>query len=216
MMSLSSVFPFSLEVWMPSAYVFGYGSLISSSSLKITLPDAGPGSAVTVRGLSRGWWVPDFKRGLMGLGAVTRKGAATNGVIFEVSAEQLEVLDGRERPHGYTTVPVPASDISGVEIAPDAVTWAYVFAKPQMPSEMAPIAQSYVDVVISGCLEFGTDFAESFVRSTLDWDYPWINDRFKHPRYSRHESGLPHDVIDAILERLVPEAFAKRYEEPTD
>ena len=41
-----------------------------------------------------------------------------------------------------------------------------------------PILQSYIDICILGCLEYGTEAAEKFVESTAGWsDAVWLNDR---------------------------------------
>jgi len=66
--------------------------------------------------------------------------------------------------------------------------WIYVVAKPEAATVAYPVCQSYVDVVLDGCLEYGDDFAKLFITSTADWAKPdsvdqktkcssWLNDR---------------------------------------
>ena len=54
--------------------------------------------------------------------------------------------------------------------------------------------QSYVDVVISGCLEISEEFANDFINMTGNWQHPLLNDRHD-PKYIR-----PMDLQDSFEE----------------
>ena len=53
----------------------------------------------------------------------------------------------------------------------------YVPEEPGPPDIDFPILQTYIDVCLTGCLEFGEDFAEEFLETTFAWNQFWINDR---------------------------------------
>ena len=86
--------------------------------------------------------------------------------------------------------------------------WVYITDHPSQPSESCPIAQSYVDVVLSGCLDIGDEFAKEFIRTTSGWDKSWIDDR-NRPRY-RRSLEVDSDRIDALLREVIPDDFASR------
>ncbi len=74
--------------------------------------------------------------------------------------------------------------------APEVAIWTYLPNEPGWPSRESPIVQSYVDVVLAGCLEVGESFAGEFVRTTTNWGYPWVDDR-STPRYVRAMQNVP-------------------------
>ena len=195
-------------------YLFGYGSLINRESRLVT---SCTGEAVPVRvsGLQRAWNIVAPEMGISGVGVVVEKSARCNGVLVEIDASQLPAFDKRELDDtnfSYQRVQILTSDITGLTSGFDEVSrvWAYVVQKPSTPSEKFPIAQSYVDVILTGCLAFGEDFTVEFICSTLGWDRPWHDDR-THPRYIRRLLKLEfHAEIDRLLARYVPSAFANR------
>ena len=65
------------------------------------------------------------------------------------------------------------------------------------PSIQYPVLQTYLDVVITGCLEYGEDFAKEFIQTTFQWSPYWLNERALARRPWVHE---PRYVkIDSIL-----------------
>jgi hypothetical protein len=86
--------------------------------------------------------------------------------------------------------------------------WVYITNTRVAPTLDCPITQSYLDVVVTGCLEIGKDFVAEFVRTTDGWDGFWINDR-DQPRYRRHISA-DAEHIDTLLGELIPRQFANR------
>ena len=69
-------------------YIFGYGSLINSTSRRLT-GIAGDSLAVRVQGLER-TWVGWKDMGMRAVAARPMLGACCNGVLFEVPETELE------------------------------------------------------------------------------------------------------------------------------
>lgn len=181
-------------------YVFGYGSLINPESRART-GYSGATALVLVRGFQRSWNFVYPKGRMTALGVIPLEKATANGVLVEIPEAELPLFDQREG--GYKRVAVSRADVTGLngQQIPDGLFWLYVPASPGFPSADCPICQSYIDVVLKGCLELGESFAAEFVRTTTNWEYPWIDDR-SAPRYVRAMKNVPPDVsmeIDKIL-----------------
>ena len=146
-------------------YVIGYGSLISSEA-RLRTGEAQGAHAMRLNGYQRYWQgYPPQPRAVLGVRPET--GVSCNGILFQVSDTSLESFDARER--GYLRVLVPWKRIellsNGISTDCDGA-WLYVPSDIQLPCEQHPIVQSYVDVAVSGCLEFNRDFAREFVETT--------------------------------------------------
>jgi hypothetical protein len=172
---------------MVNHYVFGYGSLINAESRART-GRTGAAIPARVRGFQRSWNVVDRVARLTFLGVVRQETVLTNGMLVSVSAADLPRFDRREG--GYTRIEVDRAHVVGLNAEPIPPTiWIYLPDEPGRPSEDYPIAQSYVDVVLAGCLEVSKSFAAEFVRTTTNWDCPWVEDRAA-PRYVRAAQGI--------------------------
>ncbi len=195
---------------MARHYIFGYGSLINAECRART-GDSGGAIPVRVEGLKRGWnKVSSSSKWMSVVGVVLENEAVCNGVIFPVSERELSRFD--EREIGYRRIEIEYTNVSFLSQKQSSRgrVWGYVVNSPVTPTERHPIAQSYVDVIITGCLYFGEEFAAEFVRTTANWDYPWVDDR-QRPRYVRHIEGISSmDQIDKILSRLISEVFKRR------
>jgi len=99
--------------------------------------------------------------------------------------------------------------------------WIYVPEQPKYASADFPICQSYVDTVISGCLEEGGEqFARDFIMSTENWASYYLNDIPLSRRPWLHRGKL-YKIVDRLLQqyehithvssRCHPEAFAARF-----
>ncbi len=213
---------------MSEQFVFGYGSLINRESRTKTIGDDGAGMTIPVRvnGLKRGWNVrigPDksqnWPSGMTALGVVFQENESSNGVLVPVSEGELAKFDEREA--GYIRRQICVGSISFLTergIANNAIAHVYVWDTPLPANEQFPILQSYVDVVMAGCLELGTECAElggfpaDFVHSTTGWDSCWIDDRMQ-PRYIRamsETSVVLARQIDGILVSNLGTALANR------
>lgn len=198
---------------MTHYYLFGYGSLINHQS-RLATGRTGDVIPVKVLGLQRAWNVIAYDSRMTGVGVILRESAVCNGVLIAIEDSELAAFDKREiegTGFNYERVEIKTRDILGVTaIADDELkVWTYVVKKPVTPTIDFPILQSYIDVILTGCLEFGEDFAVEFVRNTLGWGGPWYDDRMC-PRYIRHLKTAPYQKIDDILAKHAPQGFAVR------
>jgi hypothetical protein len=93
--------------------------------------------------------------------------------------------------------------------------WVYVPKDPIPPDTSHPILQSYVDIIMRGCLSIHDDFARSFINTTVGWTDTstttkdlerskghWVNDRTS-PLYPRADAAYSYEhgpVIDELLQ----------------
>lgn len=196
-------------------FLFAYGSLIGSESHNLA---GGTATRVPARvtGLRRGWFLSIPEDRDMGLGAVFHEGGTCNGIVLELNTSGISAADGRETQHGYSRVQLPNETISTKNRAFNECdkVWVYITNQPEPPSADFPIAQSYVDVVLSGCMEIGHEFAMEFIATTHGWEYPWIDDR-KAPRYRRAKSA-DRQQIDEILKQVIPKELSHRKKIPEE
>lgn len=196
---------------MVDNFLFGYGSLICAESRAKT-GQSGISIPVRVKGIERQWnLVVDDLEGTA-VGAIDNNESQCNGVLVEVSESELPKFD--EREIGYTRRPIPREDIVCLmtDRLPNGNYWVYVADEPGKPDATHPLIQSYIDVILTGCLDINEDFAKEFITTTTGWNNPWINDR-QNPRYERAMVEVPYaQKIDSLLEELVPEAFNNREE----
>tara|TARA_B110000503_G_scaffold40448_1_gene66438 strand:+ start:12521 stop:13117 length:597 start_codon:yes stop_codon:yes gene_type:complete len=189
-------------------YIFGYGSLISSSSRRIT-GIAGDSLAVRVQGLER-TWVGWKGINMRAVAARPMIGACCNGVLFEVPQSELEKFDDRETHYIRTQL-----DLSQVGYLPgiqalesNSQVWVYIYNHQNQGLQSAPIVQSYLDVILLGCQEIAPTFAQEFIENTLNWDF-WHDDRHQ-PVYPRAQAHSETVQLDQLLAQLLPQAFTQR------
>lgn len=166
-------------------YMIGYGSLIEKTSRTHSAKGAFNAYPILVKGFERGWIQPAkiTHLGIEFLGVVPKAKASFNAVYYRMNASDLEATDQRE--YGYCRVQVPQHQLVSLSGGlPTGEYWLYVTPKEkvQWPSEEYPIVQSYVDVVLTGCIHIGQEFhlsqfAEQCVTTTKGWSEHWINDR---------------------------------------
>jgi len=156
---------------------------------------------VRVRGWKRAWNFVLRRAGMCALGVSRARAAVSNGVLVHVSLEELPKFDAREGGYKRRRLdPKVCTPLGGDRIPADDL-WIYVPTKRGMPTNEAPIVQSYVDVVLQGCLTISSAFADEFVQTTDLWDTARLDDR-KAPRYARPlKAGAPLKGIDAVLRR---------------
>lgn len=134
------------------------------------------------------------------LGAVEDPSATTYAVMYPVTAEELAATDEREAGGYYTASWLDVSELEVLSqnvVLPQGaqVRWyALDHGAVQLPTPVAPICQSYVDIFVSGALELekasGSEgFAKSVVASTADWSENWVNDRITPFRPFAKNSG---------------------------
>ncbi len=187
--------------------VFAYGSLINSQSHGRM---DGVSFPVRVRGLRRGWYLPVPDDRDTGLGIVFAQPSTCNGILIPCEPNEIVIADLRETEHGYKREQVPRENVVWsvrTEEQFDNI-WVYVTQDLGHPTDDCPIAQSYLDVVIAGCLSIDRQFAEEFIRTTEGWEFPWVNDRTA-PRY-RRAIQCPIKEIDELLRDMLPERMETR------
>lgn len=223
--------------------MFGFGSLINAKSRLSSDPNALCAIPVRIHedvGFERCW---NFQHPLAHLTALGlrrvragQKGRSINGVCTPIVASagkkdaQLpqEVLD---REVGYTPVPIESKHVtalSWLRLPKDSFVWIFVpngvgeDARPgeglSMASRSHPILQSYVDVCVLGCLDYGRAFAVEFIRTTIGWDRPWLNDRkvprrpwLHTPRYKEVDTLLQETIPELLKNRMLPTEFAVHF-----
>jgi hypothetical protein len=107
--------------------------------------------------------------------------------------------------------------------------WMYVPEHPELPSFEYPIAQSYVDVIMRGCLSISEEFCKEFILNTRGWcpeelalnddEYDfvtnsscWVDDRHDpiYVRADRLFSNKRAKQLDYMLQSHKPDAFKRR------
>lgn len=189
--------------------IFGYGSLISADSRRRT-GIGGRALAVEIDGIERRWSVPVPDYGATAVGAHLNPDSCCNGVIFIVDDANLARFDDREQ--GYDRHGIDWSDVRSLDqhdLPTDLPLWAYVGYSSETPQPHRPIMQTYVDVILHGCLSYGDDFARRFLHSTGPWQH--LSDDRLAPQYPRamNDHSLP-PRIDALLSDELPELFQQR------
>ncbi len=216
-------------------FVFGYGSLMNPDSRAKTNPTLADqdGLPVLVRDVER-IWSARTTTGYTAMGVRIRKGADCTGVLLEVNKAELEDLDRREL--SYVRVEVHLDNVDQVpflneeefyeteqaetlfdakENEGNVRVWVYIQKEPIPADSSHPIPQSYVDVILSGCLTISEDFARSFIQTTKGWQQnedAFVDDR-DQPIYVRAnslQSEKDAGVIDQLLEEQKPKTMEQR------
>ena len=204
-------------------YIFGYGSLIDQGSRTWTTPQALIAYPASVHDIARGWWLYGTPIGVKAcfLAAKVIPGARCNGVVYPVSETELAQTDQREVTYErMLIIPEQLTLMDGRTALPeDADVWFYSLhegasVEPSRPTAQFPIAQSYVDICLNGCLEMESlyplaqeqQFARLFIQETQDWSPHWVNDR------SNLLDQAPTDrrrvQIDSLLNELLPDLYS--------
>ena len=199
-------------------YFVGYGSLMQTASKRRTAPNTGVNLPVMVSGYERAWNTRGSKIGFSTtyLGVRPEPGATMAAALYRTFAlDDIAATDAREAYYCREAVDPAAIRMLDGSAAPEGgQIWIYI-NKPDAvfpPDADFPIVQSYVDIFLGGCLELAEkvvgqniDFAEQCVTTTAGWSGHWVNDRL-HPRRPFAAEPMA-GRIDALLHRLVPEAF---------
>lgn len=188
-------------------FIFGYGSLINSISRTVT-GETGAAVAVKINGVSRYWSRISEDFGMSSVVVVKDSQGQCNGVLVEVPESELPAFDQRER--GYQRVLVDAGDVSFYQhsIALDDAEseiniWLYQAQQVVVPCTNHPVVFSYLDVILSGCLEYSNEFCEDFVQLTKGWQHAMLNDRTA-PRYPRVQPQLDTALLNPFIAKKSP------------
>jgi hypothetical protein len=196
-------------------YIVGYGSLMDSASKRLTEPRAGINLPVSVTGFQRAWNTHGTF-GITFLGVQPSKSAVMVAALYRSFLEDGQLpSDAREMSYCRAAVdPAAVTMLDGSKVPSPSQIWISV-NKPETlaaPSAAYPIAQSYVDLFISGCIDLQSRlsrpdvaFVDQCVKTTAGWSKHWVNDRLYPRRPLAHEPGAWE--IDGYLKRLLPEYF---------
>ena len=223
-------------------FIVGYGSLVNSASRDSTAGAPTPAIPVRVLGLFgyiRSWnhqSPPGSPAGFTALGLRKQKpeesGVTINGVLYEAKGADMTKFDQREA--GYVRVEVPISQVEAVgwqRLPQTGHLWIYVTGNSDAeavqgvadenlrePDAAHPLLQSYIDVVVEGGLEYGSDFARELLDTTVGWSRFWLNDRELARRPWVHDPKAA--AVDKVMmstrasaEFLASRAFPEMYGE---
>lgn len=179
-------------------FIFGYGSLINATSRAKT-GETGQVWPVRITGYQRNWSVMSAEFGMSSVAVIPVLEAHCNGVLIEIDESEIPAFDQRER--GYKRSQVHFEQLSAYQqqSLPEGIVWIYHSHEIAKPTDDCPITLSYVDVILSGCLDLGDAFANDFLSLTQGWHHPVINDR-RTPRYPRVQPELNTRAFTSLLE----------------
>lgn len=181
-------------------WIFGYGSLICPDSRART-GLTGASLPVFVSGFERHWSVAISSAELSVLGVRSAAPEAeVGGVLFALDDAGFRQFDTREAEYERVRLsPDQVRPVQNDRVLPEGDFWVYV---PPPGNSSHPIAQSYLDVALRGCLTVSEPFAEHFLQHTHSWK-PRLNDRdrplYPRPLKPEHRTVLPE--IDQLLVR---------------
>jgi len=186
-------------------FVFGYGSLICSHSRRITVPEQAHKVAtpVVANGVER-MWSKRTNRGMTAMGVRFEPDAQCVGVLLPVNETELRSFDKREQGYDRKRLSLDQVDLVSFldptyyQSEDHAVfvhakqqkndrkiaLWVYVQRDPLPPTPEHPIVQSYVDVILRGCLSISEEFAKEFIETTVGW----------HPKEMEHIVGADSET----------------------
>ena len=190
----------------PKNFIFGYGSTLNEESRCNTNINVGDGIPARISkkfGYRRCW---NFKNKTskftaLGLEKVEENNSSTiNGILYSVP--DLKCFD--EREDGYKRIKIPYYMIQpiGWEKIPSnkyCNIWIYIPLDEYKynPSIDYPILQTYLDLIINGCLKYNMQFTEEFLSTTFNWCKFFLNDRIMCRRPWVYETN--YKIIDNIL-----------------
>tara|TARA_B100000795_G_scaffold264804_1_gene245770 strand:+ start:3215 stop:3919 length:705 start_codon:yes stop_codon:yes gene_type:complete len=206
----------------PMNFIFGYGSLINTISSKTTCKNMGKPIPVELSkkcGYHRLWICKKSQYGNYSfLGIVKSKNPQNiNGTLTPIFT-CIKKFDKREK--GYKRIKIkydPRKNILKSKYAlPNYPCNIYIYiitGKIDYPTMKCPISQSYLDIVISGCLEYGEAFTKKFINTTSNWknkknEVFWVNDR--HINKRSWVKNMNNKKIDTLTKSVIPTIYKLR------
>lgn len=145
--------------------------------------------------------------------------------IFDIHGDKEDhehdvLREGHRRRRLSNTKDSDEDDLKSDDIQEiSSKVWVYIPNKGIYADDKYPIMQSYLDIIIRGCLNISEDFAIKYLETTHGFDvhdespqYVWIDDRHD-PHYVRADKDWSKNmgnVADNILKRIHPSAVEKR------
>ncbi|MBP6236767.1 MAG: gamma-glutamylcyclotransferase [Saprospiraceae bacterium] len=184
-------------------YLFSYSSLLCKKSREQngSYDEVNP---VNVCGVKRGWYHHILDDQNCALGLIRSENDCCNGILLATTESDLVKTDHRETIHVYERIQIPRTRIDLYKMPEhneEMKIWSYVINAPSLPSQHLPIAQSYLDVVMTGYLEHGEGFCISFLKNTHGWNGFLVNDRAQ-PKYRRCLEGLDLEHMNFFLLKM--------------
>ena len=162
----------------------------------------------------------------------TRKELDLDAVHVVPFLEQEDFYERHEAHEIFLRIKDEKQDTDNVKL------WIYEQQQPRPPTPQHPIVQSYLDVILRGCLTISEEFAAEFLETTIGWhpddliDYVqddeyyaghattgpdestsiWLDDRHApiYPRGDPLYSRRQAQDLDRLLQRYRPRDFARR------
>ncbi len=200
--------------------MIGYGSLIETHSRLRTNPQARYVYPLELYGCQRVWGLHGGAYKTTFLTLIKKAGLHLNAIYYPVTTAEIKQADQRES--GYCRVQVSRKDIHFLaqhQPPKNASLWIYVVKSGQLelPNTAYPIAQSYVDVFLNGCLQIQQryhlkDFALQCITTSHSWagKGAWVNDRV-HAR--RPFASVPNAIL---IDRLLAKHIHDYYDHPIE
>jgi len=185
-------------------FIIGYGSLMERDSRISTNPAAYRVEPVMIKGFQRIWGHNGKNYKTTFLTIIEKQDSQVNAIFYPLSIQGLQKLDEREKSYCRVKVDTNNLNFYGRKVKVSNTNfWVYAAntARLQEPSESHPIAQSYVDIFLNGCMQIQQEykietFAKDCVETTSGWSEHWVNDRV----HARRPFQLPNAYkIDQLL-----------------
>ncbi len=191
-------------------YIFSYGTLAHKEVAEMTGKTLSFMPAL-LQGYKRNFRALAKSSGFAAAGIEEAKGCECIGMLVQIPESELPKFDERERI--YDRIELKKSQLLPLteKELPEGKYYLYVPKNPQLPTEELPLAQSYIDVVVTPFITLGYEKVAEVVKAMTDLDRPWINDR-KVPKYSRYPDSIDTEAVDKLMKDVVPELFSERKE----
>jgi hypothetical protein len=188
-------------------YIIGYGSLINEVSKKETDPSAKENFPVIISGYERSWSVHGRSKTFLSI--TENKNATFNAVIYKLSSPQnIHLYDKREKHYCRKAVDINQLKIYGTKLPFQKQIWIYSskHQKKEVPTKDFPIAQSYIDIFISGCFQIEKKFEiKHFAKDCIKNTAHWPTQRESGIIFPRHPASYePYaKKIDSLLMEIL-------------
>ena len=204
-------------------WLFGYGSIINRDSRNGT-SNTFETYPARIYGFKRKW---DQVYHGVGVIKTSENNDTVNGVLSRITSGSIGDFDLRECPYGYVRTEIPfqkcqilseiIKDKPLLSPKPGDIIYTYLLPRVAVilnqgdiaklvPKEIVnmdfykvnKILQSYMDVILSGCLDYDIDFAVEFIKTTFNW-HSIYNDRNKALRQDWNCDMDQCQQIDVLL-----------------
>jgi cation transport regulator ChaC len=174
-------------------YVLGYGSLINLKSLSRTIKrEASTNDIIPVKlhSFKRKWNLKEKVHSsalndtinAIFLNIERDDARWTNGVIFEVSNDELEYLNKRERKYNQLNVAQHIELYSGNKLDSTNVTTYVADEIEYLQSDFTDnsyVMENYLKIVKQGCMDLGFEFYSDYIKTTDKFKFNILKGDYK-------------------------------------